>query len=82
MFALMAQTSASTPLSLAVAGMTRAGAMIPPQTVWKGNGTFPAPQFGDFFDAAQDPVDGTVWAVGNYAAAGKCGARVVHITPQ
>jgi hypothetical protein len=82
MFALMAQTNGTTPLSLAVGGMTAAGRMIAPQTVWKGNGTFPAPEFGDFFDAAQDPTDGTVWAVGNYAAGGKCGARVVHITAQ
>ena len=82
MFALMAQTNASTPVSLAVGGMTAAGAMIKPQTVWKGTGNFPAPEFGDFFDAAQDPVDGTVWAVGNYAASGKCGARVVHIVAQ
>src|SRR6185369_5673595 len=63
MFALMAQTNATTPLSLAVGGMTTAGALLPPQTVWKGTGLFPAPEFGDFFDAAQDPVDGTVWAV-------------------
>jgi hypothetical protein len=82
MFALMAQTSGATPVSLAVGGMTAAGQMIKPQTVWKGTGTFPAPEFGDFFDAAQDPADGTVWAVGNYAASGECGARVVHITAQ
>jgi hypothetical protein len=82
MFALMAQTSASTPLSLAVGGMTTGGKLIAPQTVWKGTATFPAAEFGDFFDAAQDPVDGTVWALGNYAANGKCGARVVHITAQ
>jgi hypothetical protein len=82
MFALMAQTNASTPISLAVGGMTREGALIPPQSAWKGTGTFPAPQFGDFFDAAQDPMDGSVWAVGNYAAGGDCGARVVHITAQ
>jgi len=82
MFALMAQTNSTTPVSLAVGGMTAAGGMIKPQTVWKGTGDFPAPQFGDFFDAAQDPVDGTVWAVGNYAANGKCGARVVHVAAQ
>jgi hypothetical protein len=81
MYALMAHSNAATPLGLAVGGMTNTGAMIPPQPVMKGVGTFPAEQFGDFFDAAQDPVDGTVWAVGNYAASGKCGARVVHISP-
>ena len=44
------------------------------------NGPFPADEFGDFFDAAQDPADGSVWAVGNYASGGnQCGARVVHI---
>jgi hypothetical protein len=82
MYALMAQTNSSTPLSLAVGGITAAGTMIAPHTVWKGTGTFPADEFGDFFDAAQDPEDGTVWAVGNYAASGKCGARVVHISAQ
>jgi hypothetical protein len=80
MYALMAQSNATTPLSLAVAGVTAGGAKIPPQTVFKGTGTFPAEQFGDFFDAAQDPVDGTVWGVGNYAKNGACGARVVHVT--
>jgi hypothetical protein len=80
MFAIMAQTNATTPLSLAVGGMNNAGALIPAQTAWKGTGNFPADEFGDFFDVAQDPADGTVWAVGNYAASGKCGARVLHIT--
>jgi hypothetical protein len=82
-WALMAQTNATTPLGLAVGGFTNTGAIIPPQNVVKGTGVFPQEQFGDFFAASQDPVDGSVWAVGNYAPApNKCGARVVHITAQ
>ena len=80
MWALAAQTSSTVPISLAVGGMTAAGALVPAQTVVKGNGTFPADEFGDFFDMAQDPADGSVWGVGNYAIGGnKCGARVVHV---
>jgi hypothetical protein len=80
MWALAAQTSATVPISLAVGGMSAAGMLVPPQTVVKGTGPFPADEFGDFFDMAQDPADGTVWGVGNYASGGnKCGARVVHV---
>jgi hypothetical protein len=82
-WALMAQTNATTPLGLAVGGLTNTGAIIPPQQVVKGTGIFPKEQFGDFFAASQDPVDGSVWAVGNYAPTpNECGARVVHITAQ
>jgi hypothetical protein len=50
--------------------------------VVKGTGLFPADEFGDFFAASQDPTDGSVWAIGNYAKNGTCGAQVVHIVAQ
>jgi hypothetical protein len=79
-FTLIAQTSSTIPISLAVGGVSASGAVIKPQIVQQGNGAFPADQFGDFFASSQDPVDGSVWAVGNYASgSNKCGARVVHI---
>jgi hypothetical protein len=55
LFALMAQSSGTTPLGLAVGGYSNGGALIPPQPVVKGTGLFPAEEFGDFFAASQDP---------------------------
>jgi len=81
-FGIMAQANATTPLGIAVGGMTNTGALIPPQNVVMGTGVFPPSDFGDFWAASQDPADGTVWGVGHFAKNGACGARVVHIIPQ
>jgi hypothetical protein len=80
---LMAWSSASVPLSLALAGVTRAGIVIPPKVVVPGTVPMDAGSFGDFFDGVQDPVDGTVWFVGHYGAPKPrdsfCASRVVHV---
>jgi hypothetical protein len=80
---LMAWSSPTVPLSLALAGVTRAGTVIPPKVVVPGTVPMDDGSFGDFFDGVQDPVDGTVWFVGHYGAPKPrdsfCASRVVHV---
>jgi hypothetical protein len=78
----MAVSSATQHLSLALAGVTVAGQVIAPRIVVPGRTPMDAPQFGDFFDGAQDPADGSVWFVGHYGAPKRstfCVSRVLHV---
>jgi hypothetical protein len=88
MWTLMAQVSPSTPPSLLIAGMSAASVRTEPKVVFQGT----APDvtasmggdWGDFFDCAQDPIDGSSWCLGNYGGPARGGcptpAKVVHIT--
>jgi hypothetical protein len=88
MWTLMAQVSPTTPPSLVVAGLSAAGVRTEPKIVFQG--TQPdvtasmGGDWGDFFDCAQDPLDGSSWCLGNYGGPARGGcptpAKVVHIT--
>ncbi len=88
MWTLMAQVSPTTPPSLVVAGMSAAGVRTEPKIVFQGTQPDVTAQsggdWGDFFDCAQDPKDGSSWCIGNYGGPAKAScptpAKVVHIT--
>jgi len=90
MWTLMSQVSPTTPPSLLVAGMSATGVLTAPKIVFQGTqpdvtGSMGG-DWGDFFDCAPDPIDDSVWCIGNYGGAPVDGcrtpAKVVHIATQ
>jgi hypothetical protein len=87
MWTLLAQVSPTTAPSLAVAGMSAAGVRTEPKIVFQGTAPDVTAQqggdWGDFFDCAQDPLDGSAWCIGNYGgpktASCPTPAKVAHI---
>jgi hypothetical protein len=82
----MAVSSETKQLSLALAGVSAGGAVIPPKIVVNGTAPMDAGSFGDFFDGAQDPADGSVWFVGHYGtpkpSGSFCMSRVAHVVAE
>jgi hypothetical protein len=87
---VMAEAKPNGNLGLALGGIFASGKVydaniiVPGQSALTGGN-----RFGDYFSAAQDPVDGTSWLIGEYAAAagnplntegGNSGCKVVHVT--
>jgi hypothetical protein len=66
---------------LAFAGKSANGMVFPATEIVKGEAAIPgngAIRFGDYFSAAMDPVDGSTWLIGMYAARDKASALNVE----
>jgi hypothetical protein len=80
-------------VGLALAGRSAAGQVRAPKEIVPGEAAIPGSggliRFGDYASAAQDPVDGSTWLIGQYAGKAKgplnpennAGCKVVHVTP-
>jgi hypothetical protein len=83
MWALMSEVSPTTSPGLALGGRSAGGQIQQPTTIVSGISPFPIDRWGDYFGSAQDPVDGTVWLIGEYSVAnGQYSNRVVHVLGQ
>lgn len=76
---IMSEMVPSTQPGLAVGGRSATGQIVMPGVVVSGVEPYAADRWGDYFAAAQDPVDGSLWMTGMYAAAGNYGIAVVHV---
>jgi hypothetical protein len=93
MWLLMASTKPAGLVGLSLAGRSPTGQVRAPKEIVAGQAGIPGGggliRFGDFVAAAQDPVDGSTWLIGEYAAQakgplnpeGNTGCKVVHVTP-
>jgi hypothetical protein len=88
---LMAEAAPSGNVGLALAGIYTSGQTYDPKIVVQGQSVLSGGnRFGDYFSAAQDPVDGSTWLIGQYAGKpnsplnqeNSAGCKVVHVTPQ
>jgi hypothetical protein len=89
---LAAQGAKTGFVGLALAGKGATGHIYQAKEVVKGLAGIPgsgAVRFGDYFSAAMDPVDGSTWLIGQWAAADKAtalnrenntGCKVVKVT--
>jgi hypothetical protein len=87
---VMAEATPSGNVGLALAGIYASGKTYAPDIIVKGQSAITGGnRFGDYFSAAQDPVDGSSWLIGQYAAmpgnplnteGGSQGCKVVHVT--
>jgi hypothetical protein len=87
---LMAEATPSGNVGLALAGIYASGKIYDPNVIVQGQSALTGGnRFGDYFSASQDPVDGSSWLIGQYAAApgnplntegGSAGCKVVHVT--
>jgi hypothetical protein len=79
-------------VGLALGGRSASGQVFQPKQIVEGQsdlggGGGGLTRFGDYVAGAQDPVDGTAWMIGQYAAAAKgplnnensAGCKVVHV---
>lgn len=91
MWALMSWVTPSTAPGEAVAGVLTNGQWrapaplvngLSPFTGYCSNGNNPCTSYawGDFFESAQDPSDGTIWLAGEYGGAGgNAASKVIHV---
>jgi len=85
---LMAAAAPDGPVGLALAGVRASGTVEEPMLIVTGQSQLSSDRFGDFFSAAQDPVDGSLWLIGQYASTANpelnpentAGCKVVHAT--
>jgi hypothetical protein len=84
---LMAAAKPDGAVGLALAGVRASGQVEPAQIVVEGKSKLSGDRFGDYFAATQDPADGSVWLIGQYASTdsdlnpeNSAGCRVVHVT--
>jgi hypothetical protein len=88
---LAAATKKDGFVGLALAGRSVSGQLFAPRQIVMGGAGIAGSgliRFGDYFSAAQDPTDGTLWMIGQYATATKTslnpenntGCKVVHVT--
>jgi hypothetical protein len=87
---LMAEAKPNGNVGLALAGVYASGKIYDPTIIVTGQSPITGGnRFGDYFSSAQDPVDGSSWLIGQYAAAannplntegGSTGCKVVHVT--
>jgi hypothetical protein len=79
MFALMSAMPAGGFPGLAVAGQLAGGSSRAPVTLVDGLSVHGG-RWGDYFGAVQDPGNGTVWTIGEYAAQnGNFGLKVINV---
>jgi len=88
----MAEAKPNGNVGLALAGIFADGKTYDPKIIVQGQSAITGGnRFGDYFSAAQDPVDGSTWLIGQYAAqtgnplnteGGSQGCKVVHVTAQ
>jgi hypothetical protein len=87
---LAAATKTDGFVGLALAGRSPAGQLYAPKQILMGGAAIAGTgfvRFGDYASAAQDPVDGSLWMIGQYAGAPRgmnpensSGCKVVHVT--
>jgi hypothetical protein len=71
-------------------GKAADGTIHPPMIIVPGGAALTGNRYGDYAAAAQDPVDGSLWMINQYAAASRsagmnsedspAGCKVVHLT--
>src|SRR5262249_35146064 len=64
---LMAAAQPNGPVGLALAGLRASGRVEEPSLIVTGTSRLDSERFGDYFSAAQDPADGSLWLIGQYA---------------
>jgi hypothetical protein len=79
-------------VGLALMGHTAAGMNFEPSIIVPGGAPLTGNRYGDYAAAAQDPVDGSLWMINEYAAPSRAagmnsenspaGCKVVHLTPR
>lgn len=79
MWALMSEVSTSTAPGLALGGKTVNGQIFQASIITTGVAPFGGDRWGDYFGSAQDPTDGSVWLIGEYAGSDNYRNRVVHV---
>jgi hypothetical protein len=79
MWAIMSTLTAAGAPGLAIGGQLASGAIRAPAPLVPGIAPYGDTHWGDYFSAAQDPVDGTVWTIGMYGAATNYGGKIVHV---
>jgi hypothetical protein len=76
---LMASVKKDGFVGLTLAGRSATGQIIAPKEVVKGLAAIPSggglTRFGDYFAGAMDPVDGSAWLIGQWAAMDKTSAK-------
>jgi hypothetical protein len=85
---LMAAARPDGAVGLALAGVRASGKVEAPKLIVTGQSQLDGDRFGDYFSASMDPIDGSLWLIGQYASvkdAGKnsentAGCKVVHVT--
>jgi hypothetical protein len=84
---LMAEATPDGSVGLALGGVRWNGTVEPAKIIQEGQSALSGNRFGDYFSAAQDPVDGSVWLIGQYAATdsdlnseNSAGCKVVHVS--
>jgi hypothetical protein len=87
---VMAEAKPDGNVGLALSGIYASGTTYDPMIIVPGKSTINGNRFGDYFSASQDPIDGSSWLIGQYAAdqgnplnteGGSQGCKVVHVTP-
>jgi hypothetical protein len=80
-FVLMSQVSTTSFPGLAIGARLASGTVMQPKMAVAGVAAYPGSRFGDYYGMSQDPVDGTLWGIGEYATTGgRAACRIVHIT--
>jgi hypothetical protein len=85
---LMAAARPDGPVGLALAGVRASGKVEAPKLVVEGQTKLDGNRFGDYFSASMDPIDGSLWMIGQYASVANAelndentaGCKVVHVT--
>ena len=87
MWVLMAAAKPNDSVGLALGGVRADGTVEPAKIIVQGQSQLSGERFGDYFAGAQDPVDGSVWLIGQYASTmsdlndeNSAGCKVVHVT--
>jgi hypothetical protein len=83
-----AEAQPSGAVGLALAGRRASGNLVAPTIIAPGQSQLTGNRFGDFFSAAQDPVDGSTWLIGQYASTSNpslnpentAGCKIVHVS--
>jgi hypothetical protein len=90
---LASSSTTAGPIGLALMGVYASGNAYDPQVIVKGtaqlNNGSANTRWGDYYSAAQDPIDGSTWLIGQYGGGptglnpeSNAGCKVVHVTPQ
>ncbi len=90
---LASSSTTKGPIGLALMGVYNSGSTYDPNTIVMGtaqiNNGSATTRWGDYYSAAQDPIDGSTWMIGQYGGGpaklnpeSNAGCKVVHVTPQ
>jgi hypothetical protein len=87
---LAGQATTSGSVGLALMGHSAAGMNYAPSIIVPGGAALTGNRYGDYAAASQDPIDGSLWMINQYAAASRAegmnsenspaGCKVVHLT--